>query len=222
MSFKQSGIIHKFRRNVQDYGWSTAIAKASVYILNPFYEHRVYRLYRIKTQQRPSIPPATKSDIRFALLHENDADAIEQIEYQAEWLRGEVQARIKAGDFCVVALHKDTVAAFNLIAFGKVFIPLLNTERTLRCGIAWSDHINVHKDYRKQGLGSELRRRVLDELDKRGVKKLYGGTLSSNIGSLKLARRVGFQEFADVEYTKIITNKRWKIKRLRRQTHSVT
>ena len=222
MDFKQPSILHKFLRNVQDYGWLTAIAKALVYILSPFYEHRVYRLYRIKTQQRLSIPPATISDIRFALLHENDADAIEQIEYQAEWLRGTVQSRIKAGDFCVVALHKDKVAGFNLIAFGNVSIPLLRTERTFRRGMAWSDHINVHKDYRKQGLGSELRRRVLDELDKRGVKKLYGGTLRSNLGSLKLARRVGFQEIADVEYSKIITNKRWRIKRLRRQTRSVT
>ena len=214
MDFKQPGIMHKFFRNAQDYGWLTATGKVFAYILHPFYERRVYRLYRIKTQQRPFMPQATRSDIRFALLHENDTDAIEQIERQAEWFRGEIQSRIKAGDFCVVALDGEQVAGFNLIAFGTVFIPLLRTERTFRRGTAWSEHINVHKDYRKRGLGSELRQRVLDELEKRRVKRLYGGTLSSNIGSLKLARRVGFQELADIEYTKIVTSKRWKVKRL--------
>ncbi len=216
MDFKRLYVIQKFLRNVQDYGWMATIGKSLAYLLNPFYEHRVYRLYRIKTQQRPPIPHTAIPDVRFALLLENDADAIKQIEYQAEWFREEVQSRIKAGDFCVVALHRDKVVGFNLIAFGQVFIPLLRMKRTFRPGTAWSDHIYVHKDYRKQGLGSELRRKALDELEKRGVKKLYGGTLTSNIGSLKHARLVGFQEFADVEFTKLITNKRWKIKRLRK------
>lgn len=42
MGFKRLSIIRKFLRNVQDYGWLTAIGKAFAYILNTFFEHRVY------------------------------------------------------------------------------------------------------------------------------------------------------------------------------------
>ena len=33
---------------------------------------------------------------------------------------------------------------------------------------------------------------------------LYGGALAENIASLKLARRVGFQEFVDIRYIRIL------------------
>ncbi len=213
MVLKLLDITHKLIRNVQDYGWSISVSKVVHYMIKPFYFRRIYRIYKIKTQQQLSYPQTANFDIRFEQLDENDDSAIKQIEYQAEWLRGKVRSRIIAGDFCMVALHKDNVAGFNLIAFGEVYIPLLQMKRIFRNGTAWSDHINIHKDYRKRGLASELRRRILGELQKRGVKKLYGGTLSSNIASLKLTRSVGFQEFADVEYTKLLTNKKWRTKR---------
>lgn len=121
----------------------------------------------------------------------------------AEWFADELGHKLAKGSLCLVALDGNRVAGFNVISFGSIYIPLLNMTRSFREGEAWSEHIGVHKDYRKMGLASQLRYRILAELKLRGIKRLYGGALRSNIASLKLARRIGFKEFADVYYRRI-------------------
>ena len=212
-----STLSRKFSRNLRDYGWTTAVRKAVAFAARPVYEYRVYRLYKISTQKKQahSVGSENTSGIRIELLHEGNTRGIAQVEHYAEWLEGRVQARLKAGDFCVVVLDGEEVVGFNLIALDEVYIPLLRMKRKLRPATAWSDHIMIDKRYRKRGLGTQLRHRVLKELRARGIKKLYGGTLRSNHASLALARRVGFQEFADVEFTRLFARQRWKLQRVK-------
>jgi GNAT superfamily N-acetyltransferase len=155
------------------------------------------------------------SNLTFRILTAEDRDAIAQIEAIAEWLRGRLQGAIAAGQPCLVALDGDRVAGFNLISLDHATIPLVNLTRKLRMDCAWSEHIAVRKEYRRAGVGAQLRFRIFHELERRGVRRLYGGTLVSNAASLSLARSVGFEEIADIHYCKFFSHEKWLYKRVR-------
>ena len=81
--------------------------------------------------------------------------------------------------------------SFNLINFEQAILILVKLKKELREGSAWSSHIAVKKEFRRTGLGSQVRYRIFEELRRRGIRRLYGGTLRSNTASLKLTRSWG-------------------------------
>lgn len=211
-----SGLLHKVRRNWEDYGWSTAAKKTLAYLIRAVYFQQVYRIYRIKLEE--AVPPLDASiyHFEFRMLTARDTNAIAQIEGIAEWLRGRLQAAIAAGQPCLAAMDGNRVAGFNLIRMDRATLVLVNLTRRLHPHCAWSEHIAVCKEYRRSGLGAQLRLRIFQELKRRGLRRLYGGTLVTNSASLALARSVGFQEIADVHYRKILSFKKWRYERVRR------
>lgn len=213
-----SGLFHKVRRNWEDYGWSTAAKKTLAYLLRVVYFQQVYRIYRIKLEDAAPPGEGNVQDFQFRMLTARDTDAIAQIEGIAEWLRGRLRGAIAAGQPCLVAMDGDRVAGFNLIRMDRATLVLVNQTRRLHPRCAWSEHIAVCKDYRRSGLGAQLRFRIFQELKRRGVRRLYGGTLVTNSASLALARSVGFREIADVHYRKILSFKKWRYVRVRSET----
>jgi GNAT superfamily N-acetyltransferase len=208
-------LFDKVRRNSQDYGWNVTIQKALAYLLRAVYFRQVYRIYRIDLAD--AAPPADWSTyhFQFKMLSPQDTDEIAQIEAIAEWMRGRLQESIAAGHPCLVALDGKRVAGFNLIRMDHATLVLVNLTRKLRADCAWSEHIAVQREYRRSGLGAQLRLRIFQELKRRGVRCLYGGTLVTNAASLKLARSVGFKEIADVHYLKILSVEKWRCERVR-------
>ena len=206
-------IARKITRNVQDYGWAAAARKSLAHAFSAICEKRTYRVYKLNLRT-VTLPPLDSTNFSFKLLNHHDADAIAQIENMAEWLQGTLTEKIAHNDLCLVALDSQNVAGFNLITFGKVFIPLINRSRLFHRDTAWSEHIAVHKNYRKKGLASQLRYRIFAELRSRHIKTLYGGTLTSNEPALKLARKLGFREFVDVTYKKVLSFKMWRYERV--------
>jgi ribosomal protein S18 acetylase RimI-like enzyme len=205
----------KMQRNVEDYGWSVAVRKVVAYLFRPIYLHRVYRVFRINLDKpRPELDALSQS-FTFKTLSPNDKSTISRIENIAEWLDGELEAKIRAGSLCFVALNGEELVGFNLVSFGKVFIPLLNKTWALGPKEAWSEHIAILKNYRKRGLGSQLGSFMLKELENRGFKRVYGGTLISNLASQKRARKVGFRVFVDVYYRNLMGFRIWHYKRAR-------
>lgn len=209
------GLFHKVRRNWEDYGWATAAKKTFAYLVRAVYFRQVYRIYRIKLADAAPPMEGNIYNFKFRMLTPQDADAIAQIEGIAEWLRGTLQAAVTAGQPCLVALDRDRVAGFNLIRLDRATLVLVNLTRRLRPNCAWSEHIAVRKEYRRSGLGAQLRLRIFQELKRRGVRRLYGGTLVNNAASLALARSVGFQEIADVHYRKVLSVEKWRYMRVR-------
>ena len=209
------GLAHKVQRNLEDYGWRITLKKILAYLIRSVYFQQVYRIYRIKLDATQPPEDFDKHDFAFRILTAQDADVIAQVENIAEWLRGQLQGKIAAGQLCLVALDGENVAGFNLINFQHATLVLVNLEKKLRRGFAWSEHIAVRKEFRRTGLGSQLRRRIFEDLKRRGTRRLYGGTLGSNTASLKLTRSVGFQEIADVHYSKFFSVERWRYKRVR-------
>lgn len=208
-------LARRVQRNLQDYGSWVTVKKILASLLSPVFTYRVYRIYKVDLKAAQPQEELNPHDITFQVLDANDKHVIEQIETLAEFLRGEVEDRIASGDLCLAALHGEQLAGFNLISFGKVFIPLIEQHRVFRQGEAWSVQIAVHKDFRRRGLGTQLRYRIFDELRKRGVKRLYGGTLRSNAANLKLSRKVGLLEFVDVHYVKVLNFRTWRYRRVR-------
>lgn len=208
-------IAAKVRRNVEDYGWGIAWKKILARAFSPIYEKRVYRIYRIDIQTRDATPPESDR-FDFRILQEADHDAMRQIGEMAEWLADDLEKKISGQGLCLAAFDGDRVAGFNLISIGETYIPLLNMRRVFRQHDAWSEQISVHLDYRKMGLASQLRGGILAELKQRGYRRLYGGTLTSNLASLRLAKSVGFTTFVDVHYRKVFGFESRRYKRIRR------
>ena len=205
--------LRKVRRNIQDHGLLITIRKATSFLLRPFYEHATYRLYKIDLKHTRT-SSCDINGIEFRLLDASDREVIRQIENTSEWLDGSVERRLKDGAVCIAAIDHEKLAGFNLISFGDVYMPLIRRHHRFRPREAWSEQIAVSKDFRKKGLGVSLRLRIFSELHRRGYQSLYGGALADNIPSLKLAERVGFREFVDVDYTRILTSRNWHYKRI--------
>jgi GNAT superfamily N-acetyltransferase len=209
------GLTHRVQRNLEDYGWRITVKKTLAYLVRSVYFQQIYRIYRIKLDA--TLPPENfdKHVFAFRILTARDVDMIAQVENIAEWLGGQLKDKIAAGQLCLVALDGEKVAGFNLINFEHATLVLVNLKKELRRGFAWSEHIAVRKEFRRTGLGSQLRCRIFEELKRRGIRRLYGGTLPSNTASLKLTRSVGFQEIADVHYRKFLSFENWRYKRVR-------
>ena len=195
-------MIKKVKRNVDDYGWVFTVRTGVGRLFRPIYDRKIYRIYRIKIYKE--MPRQSEnSAFEFKMLEKWDKELIRQVESMAEWLQGELVSRISCHQLCFVALNRQRVAAFNLVALNDVFISWISLTKKVKKGEAWSEQISVHKDFRNRSLASELRCHVIDELRKMGIKRFYGGTLTSNEPALRLARRVGFKEIVDVQYCKV-------------------
>lgn len=205
----------KFQRNLEDYGWPVTLRKGLGFLFKSIYVRQVYRIYRIDLTKPVHSAESGGHGLTFSILGAADDRAIHQIENVHEWLRGGLKESIQFGALCLAAFEGDVVAGFNLIGFGEVFMPLVNKRRTFHQGHAWSEQIAVHKDFRQKGLGALLRYRIFEELGRRGFKRLYGGALTSNIASLKLARKVGFREIVDIHYISVLGHDTWRYKRVK-------
>jgi GNAT superfamily N-acetyltransferase len=210
---KFSMLYQKLKRNLDDYGVFFTIKKIVGNIFKPIYFHNVYRVYGIVLENARSVCDSN-INFDFVVLNKNHHGLIHQIEHMEEWLQGKLIDKLSAGGLCVAAVDNGRVAAFNLVAFGNVYLPLVEMNKQLKPDEAWSEQITVKKDYRKRGLASEIRHQVFNVLKQQGIKRLYGAALVENTGSLKLAARVGFTELKDIYFYKVLGRRIWKHKGL--------
>ena len=209
----------KFARNLLDYGVRTALGKAAATVLSIVYEHKVCRIYR-RNVLANGLPADGRrlSSLKITVMDRDhpDVDAARQIEQMEEWLEGKLEGRLRDRGICVVAQDGRTVTGFSLIAFSRAQLELVRQIRALADDEAWSEQITVRRQYRRRGVGTALRLRTFQELRKRGIKWLYGGTLSSNTGSLAFTRTLGFTEIEDVHYRRFLgTVSTFTVKRAR-------
>lgn len=219
---KLSIILRKIKRNINDYGTWNTFKKGIEYILQPIYEKRIYRIYGINLEEIKDFEINQDNKYIFKIINEDDVKEICQIEKMEEWLEDKIEKKIKYGSMCLCILDGNRVAGFNLVSFGKVYIPLIKKEKVWKEEEAWSEQITINKAYRNKGLGSILRYKVFVELKKRGIKRLYGGTLINNIANLKLTRKVGFNEIVDVHFLKLIIFKKYKYKIINQNEPRIT
>ena len=210
-------IIKKVKRNLNDFGVCGLLSKGFQYLLKSFYVRRTFRVYRIDLSTE-LFPADVPEGVLIRVIDSVDADAVSQIENMEEWLHGKVLDIMSHG-LCVVAFDGPRVIGFNLVVFDDAYIPLINLHKRLSPHQAWSEQITVLKAYRKKELASALRYRVFSELQKRGIRTFYGGTLTSNIPSQKLASKVGFQFIDDVQYLKILNHERRHWRKIRHDGH---
>lgn len=207
-------LYRKFTRNLRDYGVAITLRKSLGRLFGFLYDTTIYRIYGMDLEKSH---PSQRRDGEFVyrLIARSDTDCILQIEAMEEWLEGSLGAKLAKGSLCLAAMDGSVVAGFNLVGFGEVHMPLVNGKRNFRKGSAWSEQITVNNRYRGKGLGSELRYRMFAELKRQGYRKFYGGTLSNNQANLRLTRKVGFKEIADIRYMKLLTMERWRLERVR-------
>ncbi len=205
-------LYRKFRRNVADYGPAKGLTKSVRYSVRWAYQVASYRIYGLDVQR--IAVPRIETQFAIRLLRSSDAQWIAQVEEMAEWLQGELDRRIEAGSICVAATTDKQVVAFNLVSQGTVTIPPVNLRWSFPDGQAWSEHIATHPGFRKLGLATMLRYRVIQELQDRGVAWFFGGTLKDHPGTLKLASKLGFVELGDLCYARILSRRTWEMRRV--------
>lgn len=203
----------RISRNVHDYGFLRTILKVISIAFAPIAVFRSYLIYVIKLKE--PAPGPRNSSFSFRWIEPGEASLIAQVEAMEEWLDGNLHERLLKNSACLVALDRETVAAFNLINFELMSVPVLKFTRKLPSRSAWSEQITVNKLFRNRGLGADLRYAVFRELAARGVDKLYGATQRGNTSSIKLARKTGFTIFCRLYYLKIFSHQKWFYRRIR-------
>lgn len=211
---QMSSIGKKLRRNFQDYGLVPTLGKCGLQLLSPVYLSRTFRIYR-KNLREPLAEVRCDQGLRFAEVGLDEGQLLGQIERMEEWLEGRLQELLREGAYCLVLLEGDRLAGFNLVSFREMHMPLVKVRRRLRPFEAWSEQITVGKDFRGKGVATSLRRKMFQNLTARGIRKLYGGTLSSNKANLGLCRKIGLREIADVRFRRIMRSARWRVTRVR-------
>lgn len=206
-------ILKKVKRNIQDYGIPTTIRKSFTSLFGIIFYRKTYRIYK-KDLTYYNLNGIQNDEFTFRSLKTGDIHLIRQIEEMAEWLHGSLEKKLSNGDLCIVAMSGALVAGFNLITFGRVYIPLIHLYKEFRKKEAWSEHIAVNPDFRKCGVASKLRQNAFKKLHQRGIYRFYGGTLSTNLPALKLAHKMGFVCFVDVTYGRIMGYHYWRYKRI--------
>lgn len=207
-------ILKKIRRNINDYGLRITLNKGFARLVKLFYENRTYRIYVKYLDKHTDLPPGEDGFV-YKLINAADEHLIRQIEDMEEWLHDRIKNKLQEGALCLVALDGTTVAGFNLVSLDEGCLPLIYFKKKLRPHTAWSEQITVHRNYRGKRLASALRARMFEVLKKKGIRKFYGGAQVENIASLKLTRRVGFVEFADMQYRKVLNRKSLHCRRYR-------
>ena len=193
----------KFLRNLKDYGPWISFKKSIAYVIQPLYKNIIYHLYELdlsKYDQRAN----QDSKYAFKLITPDEVGLIRQIEEMEEWLKGSFQEKLKRHCLCMVVLDGDEVIGFNYVAVGEAYIPLLNLRIITGPTEAWSEQITVSKDYRRQGLGSQLRSHFYQELKKRGITALYGHRQEFNVASRQSARKFTAGVMVRAEYRRIL------------------
>ena len=155
----------------------------------------------------------------YKFINKNDAEIIKQIEGGEEWLHNKLIDKLNKDCICLVALNDKKVVGFLLANLNEFYIPLIYFKRSLRSNECYGDQITVDKIYRGTGLASSLRIRMFKELRIRGIKKLYGGTLISNIATRKSANKFGYKYLADASYLKFLMFKCVRLRRIRNHTY---
>jgi hypothetical protein len=149
-------------------------------------------------------------NFKFKLINSEDEKIIEQIENMEEWLRGQLKEKLKNNCMCMAVLDGNIVAGFNYVSIGEGFIPLLKLKIAIGENEAWSEQITISGEYRRMGLGNELRNQFYKELKKRGVRALYGHRQEFNVASKQSARKYTSEIIVRAEYTQILWDKRLK------------
>jgi GNAT superfamily N-acetyltransferase len=208
-------LIRKFKRNLDDYGFSIALKKMITYPFEKICKRKDYLIYK-KDLRKYAPNEKTNNLFEYKFYEGNNINEqiVKQILALEEWLIDKLNFILKHGGLCVVALDKDKVAGFNLVSFNEVYMPLLELNKKFRNNQAWSEQITVSKDYRKQGLGSILRYKMFNELKNRGYRVLYGGTMWDNWSNIELSKKVGFEIFVKVSFKRLFNKKKYTYHRI--------
>lgn len=209
MKSKLNNLLNKILRNTRDYGPFATLLKSLSFLMKPFYQSVHYRIYCIELEkvQRNKVE---KKGFHFEIIKSNSYDKLAQILEMEEWLHKILNKKIAKKCLCLSVSKKAEIIGFNLISLDEAYIPLIQQKWHLDGTEAWSDQISVKKEYRKSGIATNLRYFAFGELKRRGVKRFYGGALLGNEASLKLARKTGFKEIADIHFQKILGYKKWQ------------
>jgi ribosomal protein S18 acetylase RimI-like enzyme len=199
----------KFNRNCTDYGLWISWKKSISFLFQPLYQKIIYYLYELDLNKE--IDDNTTTACVFRLVAPDDRYLIDQIEEMEEWLKGSFRKKLQDNCLCMVVMDGERVIGFNYASIGQGDIPLLKLRILIGPTEAWSEQITISNAYRRQGLGSLLRRRFYHELRSNGITKLYGHRQEFNFASEQSSRKFTRDILVRAEYRRILGFHRLKL-----------
>jgi len=190
-----------------NFGIWTSIKKSTNFLIKPFYHKITYIIYELDLENIPK-KEINRKEYEFKMLSIEDGDFITQIEDKEEWLKGELKKSLNKNGICMAVIKEDEVAGFNWVTVGEGTIPLLKLRIITKPDESWSEQITIFKDFRKKGLANQLRTKYYHELNRLGLKALYGHRQVWNIASKMSAQKYTYRKIVKADYIKILNIER--------------
>jgi len=146
----------------------------------------------------------------FRVIEPSESWIIHQIEEMEEWLKGTLKKRLETNCLCIVVFDGERVVGFNYVSIGEGNIPLLKLKVLSGPKEAWLLHNSISREYRRQGLSSQLRSHCNQELKTRGIQRLYSAIQEGNVASLQMAKKFSARLLARAEYKRFLWMRRLK------------
>jgi len=197
----------KFTRNFRDYGFFVCLKKTIFYLAKPAYEKTNAVLFKTDIKNIDG-KELYQSKLDYKWVESKDTYLINQIEGMEEWLTGTLEASLGNKKLCIAAIENEKVKGFCLISLGEIYLPLLYLKVLLKNDQAFSEQLTVHKQYRRKGIGTEIRSMAYMELKKRGMNTIYSSTTIDKIASIKSIEKVGGKRIGQLIYKKIFQSKK--------------
>jgi ribosomal protein S18 acetylase RimI-like enzyme len=199
----------KWARNYTDYGLWISVKKTVAFMTQSIYHKILYYLYELDLNKYVE-KEKMKTNYIFKMIQPDEVDMIAQIEEMEEWLKGTFKKKLQDNCLCMVVLDGDKVIGFNYVAIGQATIPLLKLRIITGPKEAWSEQITVSSDYRRQGIGGQLRSHFYRELRSRDITALYGHRQEFNTASRESAKKFTAGVMVLAEYRNILGMQRLK------------
>jgi ribosomal-protein-alanine N-acetyltransferase len=132
-----------------------------------------------------SLPKSASAPVIWRPLRHADVPHIAVLEAQihaAPWTAGNFDDALAAGYSARVGERDGRIVAYGVLMLGPGEAQLLN--------------LSVVPDARRQGLGSELLARFLDDAVRRGAEQVFLDVRVSNVTAIALYERAGFERVA--------------------------
>ena len=199
----------KYSRNFRDYGLWVSCKKSIAYLLRPVYQKTTYYLYELSLDDYVN-PTIQISKYVFRNIDPTETFMIHQIEEMEEWLKGSLKAKLETNCLCMAVLDGERVVGINYVSIGEGNIPLLKLKVLTGPEKAWLLHNSISREYRRQGLSSQLRTHCNRELKARGIQRLYSAIQESNVASRQMAKKFSARVLVRAEYKRFLWMHRLK------------
>lgn len=150
---------------------------------------------------------STAGGITFALLNEEQIDQLAIIAYNK---RAEIARRLKEGQKCIIAKHKDCIVHYSWLAPKSEYAGEIEMKIPVKAGEIYLYNCRTLASARGQGIFPAVIARALDESGKSGAENMIALVSQNNKSSLKAFEKLQFCIREKISMTRFLTFRKYR------------